>query len=105
MLLISSGAMSLSIAGLGCSFYFQLGPDAQVVFLQLCVASFSLGLGSAAYVFIAEVFTNRARSKGVALSLFVSRVFSGISTFTFPMLSQLISVGGVFFIYSAITAL
>lgn len=97
--LFSVGA-TLSLFGQG-SFVIAL------VILFVCgnVAFFSVGLGPGCWVVTSEIFPLRVRAQASALGAVGNRVCSGLVAMSFLSISRAISVGGLFFLFAAISAL
>ncbi|ESW03846.1 hypothetical protein PHAVU_011G046800 [Phaseolus vulgaris] len=68
------------------------------------VASFSIGAGPVTWVYSSEIFPLRLRAQGMAVGVVVNRTTSGVLSITFLSLSKAITIGGAFFLYSAIAA-
>ncbi|KAH7533301.1 hypothetical protein FEM48_Zijuj04G0116200 [Ziziphus jujuba var. spinosa] len=75
--------------------------------LSVCgnVAFFSIGIGPVCWVLTSEIFPLRLRAQAAALGAVGNRICSGLIAMSFLSVSQAISVGGTFFIFSAISAL
>ncbi|KAF3322362.1 putative polyol transporter 4-like protein [Carex littledalei] len=68
------------------------------------VAFFSIGLGPICWVLSSEIFSLRLRAKASALGQVGARVSSSLVSMSFLSLSRAMSVAGVFFLFSAISA-
>ncbi|XAR66438.1 hypothetical protein NMG60_11012673 [Bertholletia excelsa] len=75
--------------------------------LSVCgnVAFFSIGLGPICWVLSSEVFPLRLRAQASALGAVGSRFSSGFVAMSFLSLSRAITMGGTFFLFSAVSAL
>ncbi len=71
-----------------------------VVFVSLLVfiASHAFGQGAVIWVFISEIFPNRARARGQALGSFTHWIFAAVISQTFPLIAE-VSGGHVFAFY------
>ena len=68
MIFLSS--MSASMLGLGLSFlYPSLGPALSIPSLVVAGASYGLGVGPVPYILMSSLFTQKDKSRGVAISL------------------------------------
>lgn len=105
MLLVSSGSMSLALALLASLFQAEASIPVILAGIACVISCFGIGLGGGAYVLISEVFSNRCRAKGTALAFFMSRIVNGCVLFSFPLVIAAISIGGAFFVFSALTGL
>ncbi|KAF7805917.1 putative polyol transporter 4 [Senna tora] len=91
---------ALSLFGQG-SFVIAL----TILFVCGSVAFFSIGLGPVCWVVTSEIFPLRVRAQASALGAVGNRVCSGIVAMTFLSISHAITVGGIFFLFAAISAL
>ncbi|KAK3127531.1 hypothetical protein QOZ80_7AG0574620 [Eleusine coracana subsp. coracana] len=115
LVLSSVGGMVVSLVGLGTGLTVvgHHSADARVPWaVALCIASilafvsfFSIGLGPIAPVYTSEVFPLRVRALGFAFGVACNRVTSGVVSMTFLSLSNAITIGGSFFLYSGVAAL
>lgn len=109
LLYISTIGMTFCLFSLGFTLTFlgkgQIG--ILLVILSICgnVAFFSVGIGPVCWVLTSEIFPLRLRAQAAALGAVGNRVSSGIVAMSFLSVSRAISVGGTFFIFSAISAL
>lgn len=92
--------LSLSLLGQG-----QVGIALSILSVCGNVAFFSVGIGPICWVLTSEIFPLRLRSQAAALGAVGNRVCSGVVAMSFLSVSHTISVAGVFFIFSAISAL
>ncbi|KAJ0112171.1 hypothetical protein Patl1_02221 [Pistacia atlantica] len=69
------------------------------------LAFFSLGMGPVCWVLTSEIFPLRLRAQAAALGAVGNRVSSGLVAMSFLSVSQKITVGGTFFIFSVVSAL
>ncbi|KAL4620366.1 hypothetical protein ACB092_06G148900 [Castanea dentata] len=92
--------LSLSLLGQG-----QVGIALSILSVCGNVAFFSVGIGPVCWVLTTEIFPLRLRSQAAALGAVGNRVCSGLVAMSFLSVSRAISVAGVFFIFSAISAL
>lgn len=92
--------LSLSLLGQG-----QVGIALSILSVCGNVAFFSVGIGPICWVLTSEIFPLRLRSQAAALGAVGNRVCSGVVAMSFLSVSRAISVAGVFFIFSAVSAL
>lgn len=113
LLYVSTIGMTICLFGLGLSLSL-LGHDlvsSKVVIalaiLAVCgnVAFFSIGIGPVCWVLTSEIFPLKVRAQASALGAVGNRLSSGLVAMSFLSMSEAISVAGVFFIFSAISAL
>lgn len=76
-----------------------------ILFVCGNVAFFSVGLGPVCWVLTSEIFPLRVRAQASALGAVANRVCSGLVAMSFLSVSNAISFGGTFFLFSAISAL
>ncbi|KAK4485408.1 hypothetical protein RD792_008047 [Penstemon davidsonii] len=69
-----------------------------------CVAFFSIGMGPIAWVYSSEIFPLRLRAQGCSMGVAVNRFTSGVLLMTFISLYEAITIGGAFFLFTAIGA-
>lgn len=87
---------------------FEKGPlviALGILFVCGNVAFFSVGLGPVCWVLTSEIFPLRVRAQASALGAVANRVCSGLVAMSFLSVSDAISFGGTFFLFSAISAL
>lgn len=94
--------LSLSLLGEGSG---SLGIALSLASVCGNVAFFSVGIGPVCWVLTSEIFPLRLRAQAAALGAVGNRVCSGIIAMSFLSVSRAITVGGTFFIFSAISAL
>ncbi|KAL9273829.1 Polyol transporter 5-like protein [Drosera capensis] len=111
LLLLGSTGMTVSLAILGmASKFLESGhkpPWAIVVsVIAVCadVSFFSIGLGPITWVYSSEIFPLKLRAQGTSLAISVNRLVSGVVSMTFLSVTNEISFGGIFFVFSGIMA-
>jgi len=88
MMLSSMAVMSFACAWLACSFWLTWGGMAKVAGLMAYMAGYSLGLGPICYVYVTEIFRTELRAKGLAISIFLSRIVGVMSVLLFPLFTN-----------------
>lgn len=103
-IMLIGSCVSTAVSYLLCGLAFNLGMNPWIKVAMFCcvTGAFSLGLGSATYVFIPEVFDNRLRGKASSLVFAVSRITSAIIMGSFVFLEQLYGVATCFYTFSVI---
>lgn len=91
---------SLSVLGKG-----DIGTALSVLSVCGNVAFFSVGLGPVCWVVTSEIFPLKLRAQASALGAVGNRLSSGLIAMSFLSVSEAISIGGTFFLFSAISAL
>ncbi|KAK6930716.1 Major facilitator, sugar transporter-like [Dillenia turbinata] len=76
-----------------------------ILFVYGNVAFFSVGIGPVCWVLTSEIFPLRFRAQAAAIGAVGNRVCSGLISMSFLSVSRAITMGGTFFIFSAISAL
>ncbi|KAK9267263.1 hypothetical protein L1049_009685 [Liquidambar formosana] len=109
LLYVSTIGMTICLFGLGLTLSL-LGDERLgiiLAILSVCgnVAFFSIGIGPVCWVMSSEIFPLRLRAQASALGAVGSRVSSGLVAMSFLSVSRAITVGGTFFVFSAISAL
>lgn len=104
LVLIGVGGMTLSLALLGGSFMFQ-GPEAgplALAALLAYIAFFAPGLGIVAWLIISEIYPLGIRARAMSIATFSNWAANFIVTLTFLTLIQLLTVGGTYWLFTAI---
>ncbi|XP_030931333.1 probable polyol transporter 4 [Quercus lobata] len=109
LLYVSTIGMTICLFSLGLSLSLLGQGQVRIALsiLSVCgnVAFFSVGIGPISWVLTTEIFPLRLRSQAAALGAVGNRVCSGLVAMSFLSVSRAISVAGVFFIFSAASAL
>ena len=113
LLYVSTIGMTVCLFGLGLALSLlghELVSQKVVIVLAILavcgnVAFFSVGVGPVCWVLTSEIFPLKVRAQASALGAVGNRISSGIVAMSFLSISEAISVGGTFFIFSAISAL
>ncbi|KAL0406046.1 UNVERIFIED_CONTAM: putative polyol transporter 4 [Sesamum latifolium] len=109
LLYVSTIGMTICLFSLGStlSFIGEGSVGVALAILSVCgnVAFFSVGIGPVCWVLTSEIFPLKVRAQASALGAVGNRVCSGFVAMSFLSLSRAITVGGTFFIFSALSAL
>lgn len=81
----------------------NLGIDMAIFAVCGTVAFFSIGMGPICWVLSSEIFPIRLRAQASALGQVGGRVGSGLVSMSFLSMARAISVGGMFFVFAAIS--
>ncbi len=101
LLLISTGVMAVSQAGLAAAFLSHTPSAALVLTAMLfCVAAFAIGLGPGFWVLLAEIFPTRIRGRAMSIATVCLWSASTLLTMTFLTLVNAVSPTGAFLIYA-----
>lgn len=109
LLYISTIGMTVCLFSLGFTLTFLGSGNVGIALavLSVCgnVAFFSVGIGPVCWVLTSEIFPLRLRAQAAALGAVGNRVCSGLVAMSFLSVSDAITVGGTFFIFSVVSAL
>jgi len=98
LLMVGSVGMVFFLGMLAKSFFLNdfsdLGGYGVMVYLMGYIAFFAFSQGAVLWVFIAEIFPNKVRSKGQALGTFTHWVMAAVMIWGFPIFAQMPGVGG-----------
>ncbi len=102
LLLIGAVGMFLSLAGAGLHYYDEtlFGSTGVVAFIVGFIAFFAFSQGAVIWVFLAEIFPNRVRSKGQALGSFTHWIMNAIIGLLFPIALAGFGGGDVFMFFA-----
>ncbi|XP_047306519.1 polyol transporter 5-like [Impatiens glandulifera] len=110
LFLYSMGGMVISLASLGTwltvinhsktKLTWEIAMA--IVSVLTFVATFSIGMGPAAWVYCSEIFPLSLRAQGVSMGIGVNRVMSGVISMTFLSLQEAITIGGAFFLFMGV---
>ncbi|KAG8641453.1 probable polyol transporter 4 [Manihot esculenta] len=109
LLYLSTVGMTICLFSLAATLTFlgegHVGIALSILFICANVAFFSVGIGPICWVLTTEIFPLRLRAQAGALGAVGNRVSSGLVAMSFLSISRAISMGGTFFIFSAVSAL
>jgi SP family arabinose:H+ symporter-like MFS transporter len=88
LLLFGSVGMALCLSGVAGVFFTQSHTGALVWLLVAYIAFFSVSQGAVIWVYIAEVFPNRVRSKGQSLGSSAHWLMNAAISLAFPILAK-----------------
>jgi MFS transporter, SP family, xylose:H+ symportor len=102
LLLIGAVGMFLALAGAAIDYYNSslLGNTGVVIFIIGFIAFFALSQGAVIWVFLAEIFPNKIRSKGQALGSFTHWIMNALIGLIFPITLTKFGGGNVFMFFS-----
>ena len=84
LLIAGSIGYIVSLTGVSVAFYQALDPQLIALFIFAFIASHALGQGTVIWVFISEIFPNRARALGQSFGAGVHWVFAALITLVGP---------------------
>jgi sugar porter (SP) family MFS transporter len=100
LLLLTSTAMGISLVLLGWAFYRQLPNAWVVVFIQLYMASFAVGMGPVVWVVLAEMFPTRTRGLAMGIATVALWLADFLITQTAPMMYAAWGPASAFWTYA-----
>ena len=87
LLLIGAAGMTVALAGVAAIFYTQTHQGLLVWLLVLFIMFFAISQGSVIWVYIAEVFPSRVRSKGQSVGSSSHWIMNALIAGTFPLIA------------------
>jgi MFS family permease len=99
LLLIGSVGTGVCLAGVAAIFFTQMHQEMLVWLLVTYIGFFAVSQGAVIWVYIAEVFPTRVRSKGQSLGSGAHWVMNAIIAAVFPIVAK--SSGGAPFLFFA----
>lgn len=100
LLLIGAVGMFLSLAGAAFHYYDETLFGNVVVFIVGFIAFFAFSQGAVIWVFLAEIFPNKVRSKGQALGSFTHWIMNAVIGLVFPIALTRLGGGNVFMFFA-----
>ncbi|SNS35895.1 MFS transporter, sugar porter (SP) family [Granulicella rosea] len=105
LLLIGSVGMVFALGGVAAIFYTHTHQALLVWLLVMFIVFFAISQGSVIWVYIAEVFPNRVRSKGQSLGSSAHWISAALITRYFPVVVDKFSQGTPFAFFAGMMAL
>lgn len=102
LLLIGAVGMFITLAGAGFHYFDEslFRSAGVVVFIVAFIAFFAMSQGAVIWVFLAEIFPNRVRSKGQSLGTFTHWVMNAVIGLLFPIALAGVGGGTVFMFFA-----
>jgi MFS transporter, SP family, galactose:H+ symporter len=97
--------ISLGMIALGAATDVAWLDVVAMVGLVLYIASFAVSLGPLPWVMMSELFPLKVRGLGMSLASVTNWGFNFLVVFSFPILLQVLGLGGIFAIYAFVCAL
>ncbi len=104
ILLVCLAAMTLLYAGLGYSFYADLGGTPVVVLVLLNVMFYSISLAPLLWVVLSEIFPTRVRGAAISIGALAHWIGNFTLTYSFPAIKENLGWANNFWLYGAICA-
>jgi sugar porter (SP) family MFS transporter len=105
ILLVCLAAMTIIYAGLGYSFYADLGGTSVVVLVLLNVMFYSISLAPLLWVVLSEIFPNRIRGAAISIGALAHWVGNFTLTYSFPAIKENLGWANNFWLYGVICAI
>jgi len=97
-------AMTLLYAGLGYSFFADLGGTSVVVLVLLNVMFYSISLAPLLWVVLSEIFPTRIRGAAISIGALAHWIGNFTLTFSFPAIKENLGWASNFWLYGVICA-
>ncbi len=105
LLLVGSAGMVAALAGVAAIFFTHSHSALLVWLLLLFIVFFAVSQGSVIWVYIAEIFPNRVRSKGQSIGTSAHWISAALITRYFPIVVEKFSQGTPFAFFAVMMAL
>jgi len=103
-LMVSSGLMAVSLTALGAAFLIKpLLAFAIFTLIIVYTASFSVGMGPAVWVLMAEIFPTKVRGRAMSIATISLWVACNALTLTFLSLVKAMTISGTFWLYAVLS--
>jgi len=100
LLICGTGGMAVSLFVLAFAFYMhEFSGYLILAFVLIYIASFAMSLGPVTWVFVAEIYPNRIRSKGMAIAVVFLWAAVFVVSLTFPYMLNVFGGGTAFLIF------
>jgi sugar porter (SP) family MFS transporter len=104
LMLLGCGSIAVCHLLIGICYLFRVHGVPLLVATLLTIGSYAMSLAPVTWVIIAEIFPQRFRGEGVAISVSALWIASFLLTFTFPLLNAALGPAGTFFLYASVCA-
>jgi SP family xylose:H+ symportor-like MFS transporter len=102
LMLLGCAGIALSHLMLGLTYRAEIKGLPALVITLCTIACYALSLAPVTWVLISEIFPNRLRGIGVAISVSALWSASFLLTFTFPILNRVLGNAGTFWAYAGV---
>ncbi len=102
ILLVCLAAMTMLYAGLGYSFYADLGGTPVVVLVLLNVMFYSISLAPLLWVVLSEIFPTRVRGAAISIGALAHWIGNFTLTYSFPAIKENLGWANNFWLYGVI---
>lgn len=104
ILLVCLAAMTALYAGLGYSFYAELGGTPVVILVLLNVMFYSISLAPLLWVVLSEIFPTRVRGAAISIGALAHWIGNFTLTYSFPAIKENLGWANNFWLYGGICA-
>jgi SP family sugar porter-like MFS transporter len=104
ILLVCLAAMTVLYAGLGYSFYAELGGTPVVILVLLNVMFYSISLAPLLWVVLSEIFPTRVRGAAISIGALAHWIGNFTLTYSFPSIKENLGWANNFWLYGVICA-
>jgi len=105
LMLAGAAGLAVTYGCLGLSYAFQLKGYWVLALVLVAIAWYALTLAPITWVLLSEIFPNRVRGTGMAISVFSLWTGCFTLTYAFPFLNASLGAAGTFWMYGAICLL
>jgi MFS transporter, SP family, arabinose:H+ symporter len=100
LLIAGTSGMTISLFVLAIAFYMhEFGGYLILIFVLVYIASFAASLGPVTWVFVAEIYPNRLRSKAMSVAVVFLWAAVFVVSFTFPYILNVLGGGTAFLLF------
>lgn len=100
LLLCGTTVQAISLAIVGCLFYFNGSPKLLMAFILIYVAAFAMAMGPVVWIIISEIFPNRVRGTAMSIATLALWTACYVVSQTFPMLIESVGSAWTFWFYA-----
>ena len=101
-MLFGCAGVCLSHFLIGLTYRLGLTGLPVLVFTLCTIGCYAMSLAPVTWVLISEIFPNRVRGLGVAISVSALWIASFILTYTFPLINRRLGSSGTFWLYAVV---
>lgn len=102
LMLFGCAGVGLSHFLIGLTYRLGLTGLPVLVFTLCTIGCYAMSLAPVTWVLISEIFPNRVRGLGVAISVSALWIASFILTYTFPLINRRLGSSGTFWLYAVV---
>lgn len=102
LMLTGAGGLAVIYAILGLMYYLNISGLPMLIMVVTAIACYAMSLAPVTWVILSEIFPNRVRGLAMSMATFALWSACFILTYTFPILNNLLSASGTFWLYGLI---